>query len=542
MVKILLLLLLAPLTGFGQYLSHSLAGSQTDLRLVPRQLLLQPDTVRVLAVMIQFQVDDDEATTGNGQFDLSAATEPIIDAPPHNGGFFQDHLTFLDNYYRKTSDGLQIVSTTLVDTVYTLPGPMGDYSPQRNESNMKLAELARQSWELVDASGRVADFSAYDCFFIFHAGTGRDIDLVSLFGFDPTPKDIPSLFLGPAAFREVYGQDFPGIVVNNGQDTIRNSGILPETESRLIPTVTGDFLLELSYNGLLCTSVASYLGLPDLFDTNTGRPAIGRFGLMDGQAIFSFFGVFPPEPSAWEKYYLGWIEPMIVQGVQTPVQLPAAGLGTQDSAYRVPITPDEYFLIENRHRDPGKDGQTVSSVFNGVPTMQTFAKDTTGFNQFDISSLSGVVTDVQDLDWSLPGGVDVDGNRLDGGVVIWHIDETIIRREIRTNSINADPENRGVDVEEADGSQDIGQDYGFLSPGSGSEEGTALDFWYDGNPAPVFENDFSSASHPSSVSNSGARSLITINQFSPANARMSATVALGDGETVPLSGFPKDIG
>jgi len=29
------------------------------------------------------------------------------------------------------------------------------------------------------------------------------------------------------------------------------------------------------------------LGMPDLFDESTGATAIGRFGLMDGQGIFS---------------------------------------------------------------------------------------------------------------------------------------------------------------------------------------------------------------------------------------------------------------
>ncbi len=538
MLRALALLVLLPAAGFGQQLSHPVMASRDDLFLMPRPFLLIPDTVEVLAVMAQFQTDQDVATTGEGRFDLSAATDSIIDAPPHNGQFFDDHMTFLENYYSKSSDGKQIIRTTFIDTVYTLSGPMADYSPQRNESNLKLAELAKETWEMVDASGRVSDFSVYDCFLIFHAGTGRDIDLVSLFGFDPTPRDVPSIFLGPAAFREAYGQDYPGILVNNGQDTISNSGILPETESRLIPTVTGDILLELSFNGLLSASVASYLGLPDLFDTNTGFSAIGRFGLMDGQSIFSFLGVFPPEPSAWEKYYLGWVEPLTVAEAETSIQLPAVGLGSADTIYRAGLTPGEYFLIENRQRDPLGNGQVVTSVFNGVTRTQVFPVDTTGFNQFDISALSGVITDVEDLDWSLPGGIDVDGNRLNGGALIWHIDEAIIQREIGSNSVNADPDHRGVDLEEADGSQDIGQEYGFLSPGSGSEEGTVLDFWYDGNPAPVFENVFSSTSFPSSVTNSGANSLITINQFSASGAKMSATVLLGDGQTLPLDGYP----
>jgi hypothetical protein len=492
--------------------------------------------------MVQFQTDDDERTTGTGQFDLSPSTDPIIDAPPHDGGFFRNHLTFLENYYAKASDGIQPVAWVLDDTVYTLSKSMSEYSPLRNETNAKLAQLAEEAWGLADASGRIPDFSGYDCFVIFHAGTGRDIDLASLLGFDPTPFDIPSIFLGPGAFKDAFGPDYPGIVVSGGQDTIGNSAIIPETENRLLPGISGDVLLELSFNGLLCASIASYLGLPDLFNTSTGYSGIGRFGLMDGQSIFSFAGLFPPEPSAWEKYWLGWDVPMTPPSGESVLSLPAVGLTSVDSLYRLPISQDEYFLVENRYRDPGKNGQQVTFVFDGATQTRTFSRDTVGFNAFDVSSLSGVVTDVEDLDWSLPGGIDEEGNLLNGGLIVWHIDEVVIQREIGTNSVNANADHRGVDVEEADGSQDIGQDYGFLSPGSGSEEGTPLDFWFKDNPAPVYENEFSGASFPSSTSNAGGNSHIALRNLTEASPNMAATVILGDDQVSLLQGFPKAIG
>ena len=44
--------------------------------------------------------------------------------------------------------------------------------------------------------------------------------------------------------------------------------------------------------------------------------------------------------------------------------------------------------------------------------MQFFARDTTGFDAFDISALAGSITDVDDYDWSLPGGVTEEGDVL----------------------------------------------------------------------------------------------------------------------------------
>jgi hypothetical protein len=547
LAKYLLLLFFISNSVVAQQLSHPVMVSRDDAFSTPRQFRIVADTIDILAVMVQFQRDNTPLTSGDGRFDLTQGTNPIIEAPPHNKGYFFDHFTFVANYFRKASKGKAVVRATVLDSVITLPRPMQDYSPPRTGSTIAVGNLARDTWQKVDSAGLVPDFSQFECFVVLHAGIGRDIDLVSLLGYDPTPYDIPSLYIGPNGFRQYYGSDYPGIVVNG--DTITNSIVIPESESRILQTGTGPVLLELSFNGLLCASVGNYLGLPDLFDTNTGRSGIGRFGLMDGQAIFSFKGVFPPEPSAWEKYWLGWIEPITLQAGEHTISLPAvsfpATIQPVDTVYRVPISAQEYYLVENRNRDPQRNGQRVTSTFGGGSRVQRFSRDTTGFNAFDIDSLAGVVTDVEDLDWSLPGGFDRDSTFFDGGVLIWHIDEAVIAQGLQANGVNANPLRRGVDLEEADGSQDIGQQYEFLSPGSGSEEGTALDFWYPGNGSPVNTNIFSPTSYPDSRSNNGANSHITIADFGPVVPKMSgfprmtAKVKVGDDVVKLLPGFPK---
>jgi hypothetical protein len=504
-----------------------------------------PDTIRVLAVRVQFLTDTDTRTTGNGQFQLTAGADSSLDAPPHDAQYFRDHLTFLANYFRKTSRGHIVLQPTLLDSIVTLPALMATYSPPKNGPNTAVANLARDSWRTVDSLALVADFARYQCFVLFHAGAGRDIDLVGSLGYDPTPFDIPSLYFGLNAFRQAFGNSSQGIPVAGGSLFITNTIVLPETESRLLPGVTGDVPLKLSINGLLCASFGNFLGVPDLFDTGTGRSGIGRFGLMDGQAIFSFAGLFPPEPSAWEKYWLGWIEPITVGSTQ--VSLPAVGFGTLDAAradtvYRVPINGSEYYLLENRNRDPEHNGMRVVQSLRGSPRVLRVRYDTTGFEAIDVSRIVGVVTDVEDFDWSLPGGLDADSTFYDGGLLIWHIDESVIRGSIAENGVNADPLRRGVDLEEADGSQDIGQQYEQFTAASGSEEGTALDFWFRGNSAPVYKNEFSSTTMPASLSNSGGNSQIAIRDFSARGPRMTASIGIGTGEIRPLPGFPKRIG
>jgi hypothetical protein len=504
------------------------------------------ETLKVLVAMIAFQEDTEPRTSGSGSFDTTIATKKIIDPAPHDRQYVVNHMMFAENYFRKVSNGKLIVATTVLNNVYRLAQQMASYSPPRSSTNnIEVGRLMQDAWHLVDSLTPGLQFQDYNAFTIVHAGVGRDVDLSSSLGFDPTPFDIPSLYVNIGALRKMFGSSYDGIPVDGGSYMITNSIIIPETENREVNTGLGISLLQLGVNGLVVASIGSHLGLPDLFDTKTGRTGIGRFGLMDGQSIFSWNGVFPPEPSAWEKYFLGWVSPIIVPPGEAVYSLPAVGLSNEpDSVYRVPISAKEYFLVENRNRDANRDGATMTIERNGEIVQRTFYRDTTHFNAFDQDSIYGNVIDVDEFDWSLPGGVNSrTGEFFDGGLLIWHIDENIIEANYAADAVNANPDRRGVDLEEGDGSQDIGQSYGFISPGSGSEDGTALDFWYSGNPATprLLSNEFTPNSNPSSLSNDFANSHVYIKNFSVRGPRMTAKIQLGDEAVKPLAGFPKIV-
>ena len=42
------------------------------------------------------------------------------------------------------------------------------------------------------------------------------------------------------------------------------------------------------------------------------------------------------------------------------------------------------------------------------------------------------------------------------GLLIWHIDEEVMSSKWDSNTVNNDEEHKGMDLEEADGAQDIG--------------------------------------------------------------------------------------
>ena len=520
MKKTLALLFIIHSVLFSQRLSHALHVGP-----LLHRTAADGDTVNILAVMVQFQTDTDDRSSGNGQYDLGISSTPIIDAPPHDSSYFADHFTFAQNYFRKASNGRQNVQATVLGTVITMPKQMKEYAPI--SGNMPLARMVEEVWQKVDTLYPGFPFAAYDLFVVFHAGVGKDVDLRSALGYDPTPYDLPSLYFNLNALKNLFGSTFDGIAVQNSAFKINNSVVLPETEVRKIPSVGGDFVLKLGMNGLLVASIASHLGLPDLFDTETGRTAIGRFGLMDGQSIFSFSGICPPEPSAWEKSYMGWTTPIDVFGNKT-LSTPAVSLYEtgNDTIYKIPISAKEYFLVENRQRDAKNDSQTVAMKWNGRIVSKTFVRDEDFYSNTNIDSIYGVVLDVDELDWSLPGLINAH-NDYRGGILVWHIVETIIEKNLASNSINADPLKRGVDVEEADGSQDIGQSYDIVSPGSGSEDGSPIDYWFSGNISPVYKNAFSESTNPNSLSNSFAKSHITLKNFSASSPRMTFEANVG---------------
>jgi len=489
--------------------------------------ILAEDTVKILAVMVSFQEDRDGATFGNGKFGSIYSQNygnDILDPLPHDRDYFESHLTFVKNYFQKVSNGKTIVEFTILPDTFSVSKTMRNYSPAPGSDRLdSLGSFCREVWTIADQLYQGLSFSEYNLFVIFHAGVGRDISLPGSIG---NERDLPSVYLGENSLKNIFGSSFEGFPVSNGAFKIKNSMIIPETESRELETITGKFLFEITINGLIVASVASHLGLPDLFDTETGLSAIGRFGLMDGQSIFAYNGCFPPEPSAWEKIYLGWAEPVEISPGNFNVNLTANLSATLADTVilKVSLNSSEYYLIENRQRDVSKDGAKLTYKSSGSIVERTFLKDTTGFYSYDTDSLSGVVTNVDEFDWALPGN----------GIVIWHIDENVINDKLAENKINTDKTRRGVDVEEADGVQDIGEKFITIFGDEVIGEGIDQDFWYAGNESELFKNIFSKDTRPDTKTNSGANSLITIKDFSSIANKMSFNIEYGDSVIKPL--------
>ena len=502
-----------------------------------------PNKLKILGVMVEFQPDTNRFTSGNGTFgpgSIPYLEEPgtNIDALPHDQQYFEAHLEFVKNYYEKVSRNRISIDFEVLPEIYTLSQKIADYSPiGENPDLSEISRFVEDVWKIVgDSEIAISNFKQGDniAFVIFHAGIGRDVELTGT-NLDKTPQDLPSFYLGKETLSDFLDDpSFSGFPIKNGNLLVENSLIVPRTLTRAGTDAVGNqFLLPLSINGLLTAQIGSHMGLPDLFNTETGQSGIGRFGLMDGAGIFSYNGLFPPELSAWEKTYLGWETPFLVDSdSESLISLPAVSSHQNKSIAKISLSANEYFLIENRHRNPDGDGVTVTiKKTDGSYVHQTFTNSDTPFiNQetgFDTLLEPGVVVDVSNFDFSLPGGTSFEENNiereLNGGILIWHIDEGIIDTKISQGGINNNPDRKGVDLEEADGAQDIGLP---TSIGLSQNEvnGSPFDFWWSGNDARVitqsdtiqfYENRFSSASRPDNNSNSGSSANFELFDFSP---------------------------
>lgn len=505
---------LAPRTAAASYLEGVISG-----------------TVKILAIRVEFQPDTLRTTTGDGSFNSGIPPDVRIDPLPHNQRYFQDQLLFLKNFYEDISAGgvnldiHEAVYPLAPDSAYLLPHPMWHYNYNNEDYlDLCLARLFRDAWTAASKDNDI-DFSDFDpvrdCFIIFHAGVGKDF----AFDFDPTPFDIPSAYMELADLAILLPDGVPnqGIAVRDSSYFIERGMILPETENQ-----EG---YELGMHGHMAILFGHHIGLPNLFNTETGQSVLGWFGLMD-QGSGKVDGLVPAPPSAWTKVFAGWIQPIIIDHFPDTVDAP---IGT---IFKIPITDKEYFLIENIDSYV-REGVSWDSLrysyykqYDDYPvTLDLLIDSVDQYIHVTFDPVSGVLTDIDN--WGI--------GRPASGLLIWHIDETVMEEDNGYWRINNDPDRLGVRLMEADGAFDIGQPYGLFSPGRGTELGSPYDAFFqdnvqhlDANPG-SYEVIFSDFTFPSARANSGAFTHLVFKDFSPIADTMSFTVS----NDLLLPGFPK---
>ncbi len=201
-------------------------------------------SVKICALRVDFQIDENQLTSGIGKFLYSAETDDTlcskfkIDPIPHNRDYFRDHIISLSNFYAHASNGKLTIDVSNSEIyplndgeTYTLSNEMDYYNPflEKDSVDIRLAELFVEAVQIADDDVNFADF---DVVVIFHAGVGQDF----AFDLDPTPYDIPSAYLNANDIKKAMSNidNYQGISVDNGSTFLNEGIILPEGQNHIL--------------------------------------------------------------------------------------------------------------------------------------------------------------------------------------------------------------------------------------------------------------------------------------------------------------------
>lgn len=341
-------------------------------------------THRVLVILIQYP-----NLTSN--FSRTTFNNFMNQTNFNSTGSFKDYFT--ENSFNQLTLNTDVFGWYTAANNYTYYG--------NNNGTNRARQLGREAIDAAEAAG--VNFANYD-----NDGDGEVDGVIFVHSGPGAEQGAQTQFIwSHRSSLGTYSRFYDGVLIN---DYMFN----PETRSPVgtaNPRMVGI--------GVFCHEFGHILGLPDLYDTdgsNGDSEGIGEWGLM-GSAGWLNLERTPAHFSAWAKDVLGWQNPTVLNSSGNYTLMPAS---SNNQSYRINTPdPDEYFLLENRHRS------NFDAFLNGE------------------------------------------------GMVIWHINTTKTSLYPGSNTVNADENLKGVDVEEADGSRDLDNetnrgDAGDVYPGTSS--------------------------------------------------------------------------
>nr|MCU0609394.1 hypothetical protein [Chitinispirillaceae bacterium] len=526
------------------------------------------DSIRIIALRVEFNKgvrDSSALTTGSGLFGIRTggdqdesnyyASDTVYkyDALPHDSLYFQRQIEALGSYYAKVSRGKLRLKSTIYpagsgQTGYAVPQPMTYYSPggkkkleswdeyyNRKTKGLLLfvkdallaaaADWTRDSiaWPFRRLRFEKSDSTLRDennmktVILILHAGSSYLTDGgTDGSGGRDTPSDMIDAFINRPwfkAYKDSLGLPFIGV-------TVRGAGATTLTldEVMMCSETSNQDGLNWGIQGILVNQMARQLGIPDLFSTSSGVSAIGAFCIMDFAGYSAGNGFIPPYPSAWVRAFMGWDNVKTASiGTASSFNVKAltsvldrdsfATNSTDTTILLVPLNDHEYYLVENRQRNIFRN----DSLFNwdttdhGVRVIAPYPYNVRIDSNVTLTSgKSNVIMKVRNNDVSLPAS----------GVLVWHVDEQVIRDRLAHNLVNADSIYRGVALVEADGVFDLGITFQDVFYQAAFDYGGAEDVFphrtSKQDSTPVMISGFGPFTAPSSRSNDGGNSYLRL--------------------------------
>gem|GEM_PF-2972161 len=495
--------ILATLAFGGGLFSTPIVNSVLNVENTDIQLLI--------GLRIQFpQSEIDNSTSGDETFFLNEIDENIlsrcdgffVDLPPHNQSYFQSQMNAVNNYFNSVSNGNINFDIEMTENILTANEGMAYYA----SSDTTLGDLFIEGINGFNSEIESIVLNYFSdiemgleqtLIVLFHAGIGQDFAVPFL---DPTPNDLSSAYIEETMLR---------VLPSISEIKIKRGVLLPESQNHIYYNVIEsifngeeDFCdYQIGMTGIFSFLVGYALGIPPLYNIETGDAGVGVFGLMD-HGSNNGRGVIPAPPTAWSRINAGWVEPTLLNknGIYE-----IYSRNIEDKIMKIPISNDEYFLLEFRN-NLAVESDNLEEI--------RFQEDFSYLHWFDVLTDSlpelinltemGIIESISNYDLGLP----------ETGALIWHIKEP----NSSLDSINIDPENRHIHLEEADGAIDIG--YESFNPFFNEHiTGWGADMWFPRNSQWELANqnfdeiEFSDLTFPNTKTNSGVKTNIRISEI-----------------------------
>ena len=477
------------------------------------------DSVKIIAIKIEFQLDSDNNTTGNGRFGIWLEGQDTThsyndekelnwykngvytyDNLPHDSLYLSYQLDYLNSYYKKVSNGKLDIEYSIFpkgkkeSDAYQVPLRMANYSPGQKlgsetylefntRVNNSLMKFIRDAI-VVSNTGKTATDTVDSPFknLVFRDGVLREVDSLGNLGkrvyillihagssnltdrFQDSNSDLTDNFISQTTIRNITKtssglfQHFLDTI--DGTIGFKFNGYKDSTyiipELMMISETSNQDSLNYGIHGILVNQFARQLGIPDLYSTTSGVTGIGKFGIMDFEGYSAASGFIPPYPSAWSRMYMGW-EDVVVALPQDNKTINVSAVSSNSDSNRVVLVPiNNHEYYLIENRQRNLSGD--SSLYN---------YDTTdGFIHISDDSAvnyDSIVTEVSPTSNVVMATKTQEIGLPGSGILLWHIDENLVYNRLEYNLLNTDSSYRAVSLVEADGIQDIGMPFNGLS-------------------------------------------------------------------------------
>jgi len=480
---------------------------------LPRISTGSTDTLEIYAIRVEFKYEetDNSLTTGRGTFGSDADTASAnYSLDPNNGrgsvAYWDKHLQFARDYFRAASNGKLAVTWKIFPqsnnaSSYKLDKYIIDYNRTARKKDEKVAafDSARSRdymnfvWDAIHKANAGDDSPFRDSlpqspnthrvYLIIHAGASRLVDGGSMGTASAnTPGDFMDMFVSRDDWKNLAGDSLRGadstgvLPANSPQDTLHEVMVVSETASQ-----DG---LNWGINGILVNQIGRQIGLPNTYDPVKGLSRMGYFDMMDFAGYNAGNGFLPVLPSAWLRAYMGWANVRTVSpgsDLAQALSLAAAGSGAGDEIIKVPLTADEYLLIENRQRSIDAAGMVTINLDNGssrtvlADSINTIFQDSTcnasGVCKANAQKAKGIITSMSSYDAALPAS----------GVAVWHVNEWFLKQYLKFGLVNfwsgdtARDHQYGIELVEADGILSIGKQFKNMMGQAAYDYGSGAD-------------------------------------------------------------------